>query len=29
MRFAVAITSICPDGAQAACRTMSGIQPAD
>jgi hypothetical protein len=27
MRRAVAIASIWPDGAQAACRTMSGIRP--
>jgi hypothetical protein len=29
MRRAVAIASICPDGAQAACRPLSGISPAD
>ncbi|WP_292687858.1 MULTISPECIES: hypothetical protein [unclassified Novosphingobium] len=29
MRRAVAIASFWPDGAQAACRTMSGISPAD
>lgn len=29
MRRVVAIASIWPDGAQTACRTMSGISPAD
>lgn len=29
MTCAMAIASIWPDGAQAACRTMSGISPAD